>query len=163
MVTWSPKSAEYNQSKTTPMRDVVHAFWQLQDTLNLYKCSISVITETQFANSSYVASKLYAPERLHSDATMIRSFRKRYFHVSLRGRMPISGRISVTHAKEARWRHCWINFLVRFSFLPNCRVKYYNYIVKLCSDIACNWCVSPTIGLILALIDNTTHASSYQH
>ena len=35
--------------------------------------------------------------------------------------------------------------------LPNYRVKYYDYIVKWCSGLACNWCVSLDISIILAL------------
>ena len=35
--------------------------------------------------------------------------------------------------------------------LPNYHVTYYDYIVKWCSGIACNWCVSVDVGLILAL------------
>ena len=34
---------------------------------------------------------------------------------------------------------------------------YYGYIAKWCSGIACNWCVSLDIGLMLALIQSDTH------
>ena len=37
------------------------------------------------------------------------------------------------------------------SLLPNYCVKYYDYIVKWCSGMAYNWCVSLDIGIILAL------------
>ena len=33
-------------------------------------------------------------------------------------------------------------FELKISFLPKHRVKYYDYIVKWCSGIHCNWCVS---------------------
>ena len=33
-------------------------------------------------------------------------------------------------------------FVFKISFLPKYRVKYYDYIVKWCSGIECNWCVS---------------------
>ena len=33
-------------------------------------------------------------------------------------------------------------FVFSISYdLPNCCVKYYNYIVKSCSGVACNWCL----------------------
>ena len=31
-------------------------------------------------------------------------------------------------------------------------VKYYDYIVKWCSGVACNWCVSLNIALIFAFV-----------
>ena len=37
------------------------------------------------------------------------------------------------------------------SFLPKYRVKYYDYIIKWCSGIYCNWCVSMDIDSSLAL------------
>ena len=42
-------------------------------------------------------------------------------------------------------------FVFKMLLLPNYRVKYYDYIVKWCISIACNWCVSLDICLILAL------------
>ena len=41
------------------------------------------------------------------------------------------------------------------SFLPNYCVKYYDYIIKWCSGVACNWCLLLDFGLILALRLNT--------
>ena len=41
-------------------------------------------------------------------------------------------------------------FVFKISFLPNYCVKYYDYIVKWYSGVACNWCVSLDIALILA-------------
>ena len=38
------------------------------------------------------------------------------------------------------------------SFLPKYRVKYYDYSIKWCFEIKCNWCVSMDIDLILALM-----------
>ena len=41
---------------------------------------------------------------------------------------------------------------LEFLFLPNYRANYYDMIiVKWCSGIACNWCVSLDIALMLAL------------
>ena len=37
-------------------------------------------------------------------------------------------------------------FVFTFSFMPTDRVKYYDYIVKWCSLISCNWCVSLNIA-----------------
>ena len=42
-------------------------------------------------------------------------------------------------------------FVFRILFLCNYRVKYYDYIVKWCSGIAYNWCVSLDIGLVSPL------------
>ena len=42
-------------------------------------------------------------------------------------------------------------FVFKMSLLPNYCVKYYDYIVKWCSDIVCNWYVSLDIALFLAL------------
>ena len=35
-----------------------------------------------------------------------------------------------------------LSFVFKISFLPKYRVIYYDYIVKWCSGIKCNWCVS---------------------
>ena len=43
-------------------------------------------------------------------------------------------------------------FVFNISLLANYRVKYYDYIVNLCSAVSCNWCVSLDVGSILALI-----------
>ena len=92
-------------------------------------------------------------EHLHVDATIILSFWKRYFHVSYRRWMPDTlawqRQALVMHAKVARWRHFWIHYFSCLKFvLPNYCVKYYDYIVKWCSGLACNWCVSLDIVLI---------------
>ena len=42
-------------------------------------------------------------------------------------------------------------FVFKIPFLPKYRVIYYDYIVKWCSGIQCNWCVSLDIAYILAL------------
>ena len=39
-----------------------------------------------------------------------------------------------------------LSFAFTNSFLPKYRVKYYDYIVKWCSGILCNWCVSMDIA-----------------
>ena len=49
------------------MHDVVHACWQRQEVLNLYKWSISVITETQFATQTQVTEQHNCTEHLHVD------------------------------------------------------------------------------------------------
>ena len=53
----------------------------------------------------------------------------------------------------------FIIFVFKISLVPNNRVKYYDYMVKWRSGIACNWCVSLDIGLILAL--NTIQYRSF--
>ena len=42
-------------------------------------------------------------------------------------------------------------FVFKISLLPNYHVKYYDYIVKWCSTVACNRCVSLDIGLIIGV------------
>ena len=42
-------------------------------------------------------------------------------------------------------------FVFKISHLRNYCVQYYDYIVKWCSEIACNWCASLDICLILVL------------
>ena len=42
-------------------------------------------------------------------------------------------------------------FVFKHLFLPKYRVIYYDYIVKWCSGISCNWCVSLDIASMLAL------------
>ena len=43
----------------------------------------------------------------------------------------------------------------KISFLPKYRVNYYDYIIKWCFRIKCNWCVLVDISYILALIEVT--------
>ena len=42
-------------------------------------------------------------------------------------------------------------FVFKIALLPKYRVNYYDYIIKMCSGVACNWCVSLDSGLILVL------------
>ena len=42
-------------------------------------------------------------------------------------------------------------FVFEILFLPKYRVNYYDYIIKWCFGIKCNWCVSLDIAHILAL------------
>ena len=46
-----------------------------------------------------------------------------------------------------------LSFAFTNSFLPKYRVKYFDYIIKWCLGIYCNWCVSLDIAHILALND----------
>ena len=50
----------------------------------------------------------------------------------------------------------YLLFVFKVSYLPNYRIKYYTYIVKLRCGVACNWCVSLGIAFILALTSNET-------
>ena len=45
-----------------------------------------------------------------------------------------------------------LSFALTNLFLPKYRVIYYDYIIKWCSGIKCNWCVSMDIDYILALM-----------
>ena len=44
-----------------------------------------------------------------------------------------------------------LTFAFTNAFLPKYPVKYYDYILKWCSGIYCNWCASMDIDYILAL------------
>ena len=44
-----------------------------------------------------------------------------------------------------------LSFVFKYVFFPTYRVKHYDYIVKWCSGIQCNWCVTLDIAYILAL------------
>ena len=58
-----------------------------------------------------------------------------------------------------------LSFAYTHSFLPKYRVEYYNYIIKWCSGISCNWCVSMDIDKIVALtkrkVPGTKHFIAY--
>ena len=43
-------------------------------------------------------------------------------------------------------------FVFKISFLPKYRVIFYDYTVKWCSEVYCNWCVSVHISEMLVLI-----------
>ncbi len=58
-LTWSPKKVDSTNQKQLPayaraFRDVFHARLQWQGMVNLYKRSIFVITQTQFATQTQV-------------------------------------------------------------------------------------------------------------
>ena len=84
---------------------------------------------------------------LHVDATIIRSFSKSYFHISYHRRMPVTlamQRPGLGDACQSGKMATLLNslfFVFKISLLPNYPVKYYDYIVKLYSSVACNWCV----------------------
>ena len=59
--------------------DVFHARLPWQGMVKLYKGSIFVITETQFANQSQVTQQPNSMERPHVDATIMRSFQAELF------------------------------------------------------------------------------------
>ena len=65
--------------------------------------------------------------------------------------------LRVTHAKVVTLLNL-LSFGFKMLFLPNYRVKYYDYIVTLCSGIVWNWCVSLDIALILAVCWRTNQS-----
>ena len=79
---------------------------------------------------------MYETERLQVAATIIRSFRKSYFHVSYSRRMPATlarqrPRLSdVCQSSEMATLLNSLHFVFKIVFLPNYHVKYYDYIVK---------------------------------
>ena len=95
-------------------------------------------------------------------------FRQSYFHVSYRRRIPatfICPRQSIgrsCQSTEIATLLKSIYFVFKISFLPKYRVIYYDYTVKWCSLINCNWCVWLDIVYIWALsINNVSHIGLY--
>ena len=84
--------------------------------------------------------------------TIIQSFRNNYFHVSYRRRMPSTldwQRRSLDDSCQSGKMAALLNslfFMFKITFLPKCRVDYYDYVVKWCSVISCNWGVSLDIS-----------------
>ena len=54
-----------------------------------------------------------------------------------------------------------LSFMFKYVFLPTYRVKHYGHIVKWCSGIQCDWCVSLDIAYILALTTMHIHFHNY--
>ena len=62
------------------------------------------------------------------------------------------GTLTIGIAKVAGWRTVeFIIFVFDILFLSNYRLEYYEYVVKWWSGVACNWCTSLAIALLLAL------------
>ena len=69
----------------------------------------------------------------------------------------VTGIVDLMHTKVVRWRRWWIHYV---SFLSNYCVKYCDYIiVKWSSGVACNWCVSLDVALIMASYRKTVVAT----
>ena len=81
---------------------------------------------------------------------------------------PYAGHVKPVEAKHWRWYQSsdlaallnLLYFAFTNSFLLKYRVKYYDYIVKWCSGIQFNWCVSMDITYFLALTIPGTYISS---
>ena len=101
--------------------------------------------------------------------TIIRSFKKSYFHVSYNLRMPGTlawQRPGLDDACQSGKMATLLNILLSVSkmlLLPDCRVKYYDYFVKWCSGVACDWFVSLDVGLILALLHHGINSRTLFH
>ena len=105
MLTWSPKRMDSTYKKRVAHYarakcDVFHARLPWQGMLKFYKGSIFVITETQFAIQSQVAKQPNCTERLHVDATIMRSFQTELFSHFL----PLSYTGHVNLAAAKHWR-----------------------------------------------------------
>ena len=96
--------------------------------VKLYKCSIFVITEIQFA----IPTKLYETCGCNNKTI----FQKR---------------ATFTFPTVDICREIQPGGAQALVMLHNYRVKYYDYIAKLCSGIACDWWVSLDITSILPL------------
>ena len=93
-----------------------------------------VITKAQFAIQNKVMKQPNCTERLHVDATIMRSFfRQSIFHVSYRGRMPDTSNWPMQRlgnecqSSEMAALLNSLSFAFTNSFLPKYRVKYYDY------------------------------------
>ena len=91
--------------------------------------------------SSYVTTKLHGTSRCGCNNNAMFSGRAIFTFPT----------IDVCRARSPGIGEALLNslfFVFKISFLPNYCVKYYEYIVKWCSGVACNWCVSLDIALI---------------
>ena len=103
-LTWSPKIADSIRESLPLKRDIVHPRWKWQKMVNSYKCSISVITETQFVIQTPVTQQPNCTERLNVDAIIINTFFQKqifsHFLVEVcRAHWPGSGQALVMHGK----------------------------------------------------------------
>ena len=93
-----------------------------------------IIMETQFAIQDQVMYQPNCTERLHVDATIMRSFQTEQFSRFLQ-------LLYASHfaggCQSSEMAALLNSYLVAFtnSFLPKYRVKYYDYIIKWCSGI----------------------------
>ena len=84
-------------------------------------------------------------------------FKRSYFNVSYRRCMPRTlawWRAGLDHACQSGNMAILLTsllFVFEILFLPKYRVNYYDYIIKWCFGILCNWCVSLDIAHIFAL------------
>ena len=96
--------------------------------------------------SGYVTTKLHGTST--ADATIMRYCQRGLFSRLL----PSPYAAHVIWPRQISDRSCQssevatrlnsLSFVFKISFLPKYRVIYYDYIVKWCSGILCNWCVS---------------------
>ena len=92
------------------------------------------------------------------EATIIYNISETYIHVSYGQRMPGSlawqrpNHGDACQSGKTATQSNELFFGFNISLLNNYLVKYYDYIVKWCSGIACNWGVLLDIDLILALV-----------
>ncbi len=94
--------------------------------------------------SSYVTTKLNGMSTCGCNNNL---FRQSNFHVSYCRRMSATinwTRQSIGGACQSSEMAALLNslsFVFKYLFLPTYHVKHYDYIVKWCIGIQCNWCV----------------------
>ena len=121
--------------------------------VNLCKCSISLIMETQFAIQSQVTqqTKLFGRSTCgyNNNPVFLKEICSRFlastYADTLARQRPRLGDACQSGKMASLLESLF--FVFRISLLPNYRVNYYDYIVKWCSGIPCNWCVSLDIAL----------------
>ena len=90
-------------------------------------------------------------KRLHVHATIMRSGRKRlHVHATImrsgRNTIFMLPTADILGLSDMATPLISLFSVPNFPFLPNHSVKYYDYIVKSYSGVACNWCVSLEIA-----------------
>ena len=105
------------------------------------------IETIRHTNSSYITTKLYGTSTRGCNNNSYDLFKKSYFNVSYRRCMPPTlawRREGLDHACQSGNMAILLTsllFVFEISFLPQYRVNYYDYIIKWCFGIQCNWCV----------------------
>ena len=95
-------------------------------------------------NSSYVTTKLYGTSKCVCNNYTIFSERTIFTFPTVDIYVGLAATKPWWFKMAAQFNSLF--FVFNISFLPKYLVKYYDYIVKWCSGIQCNWCVSMDIA-----------------
>ena len=98
--------------------------------VKLYKGSIFVVTETQFAIQRQVTKQATSTERLHVDATILRSYHVELFSHFLPSSYAGHANLAVTKhwLFMPKWKYgSTVEFMFKIYFVPKYRIQYYDY------------------------------------